>query len=327
MPQPETSAGRVSARSGADRNRPCPGDGPDRASAPPADLRRLVERAVVGTVTDADWTALRGGRANRVWRIATPSGDAIVKVYSRQAACRLFPNHPAAEARVLRALAGTGLAPDPLFRGRYRDGPVLVYRAVPGPTLAERGTAAGIGGLATLLARLHRLAPPTRFRPVGLTARALRRGISADLAAAPDGPLARVIARSARRPTPRLPGAGVRSLLHGDPVPGNVVCGPGDAVTLIDWQCPALGDPVHDLALVLSPGMRRLYACPPLSDAERGRFWRGYGDSAAAARHAALLPLLSARIAAHCLAQAARGRPGYAAAATAEVTALQELEE
>jgi aminoglycoside phosphotransferase (APT) family kinase protein len=120
------------------------------------------------------------------------------------------------------------------------------------------------------------------------------------------------------------PSSAFPALLHGDPVPGNVVWSAREGVTLIDWQCPAIGDPVHDIALALSPGMRRLYGCQPMIPDEQRRFWQAYADPSAQARYAALLPLLSARIAAHCLAQAARGRPGYAEAARAEIAALEQ---
>jgi aminoglycoside phosphotransferase (APT) family kinase protein len=107
-------------------------------------------------------------------------------------------------------------------------------------------------------------------------------------------------------------------------VAANALVRPSGAVTLIDWQCPALGDPVHDLAIALSPGMAALYGHAPWGTVGRAAFWDAYGNSAVEARHAALAPLLSARIAAHFLAQAARGRAGYAAAAEAELAALEE---
>ena len=46
-------------------------------------------------------------------------------------------------------------------------------------------------------------------------------------------------------------------LIHGDTVPNNFIQSV-DALVLIDWQCPALGDPVLDLAIFLSPAMQQI---------------------------------------------------------------------
>jgi thiamine kinase len=291
----------------------------------PDRVRAQVVRGMGASASGDDWTAMSGGKANRVWRIRIPSGDAIVKLYEPRAASRLFPNNPRAEARILRGLAGTGLAPEVLYHARTGDGPVLVYRAVPGRTLAEGGWHGWVKDLAVCLARVHRRRALQGYRRASVAPGALRRGIAADLAIAPESDATRWVIRQARRPIMALPPSSrFPALLHGDPVPGNVVWSAGEGVTLIDWQCPAIGDPVHDIALALSPGMRKLYGCQPLSREERSGFWQAYADPATEARHAVLLPLLSARIAAHCLAQSARGRRDYGKAALAEITGLEE---
>ncbi len=308
-----------------------PSDDPGTPEAPippgdacPDGVLALVQRALGARARQAVWTPMSGGKANRVWRIGIPHGDAIVKLYDMRAASRLFPNNPRAEARILGDLAGTGLAPEVLYHARTGDGPVLVYRAVPGRTLAEGGWLDWVTDVATCLARLHRRTVPEGYRRASVAPGALRRGITADLAQVPQSDATRWVVRRARGPVGALPPASPASaLLHGDPVPGNIVQSVCEGVTLIDWQCPAIGDPVHDIALVLSPGMRRLYGCPPLSPEERRGFWQSYADPSAEARHAVLRPLLSARIVAHCLAQSARGRPGYAEAALAEMAALE----
>ena len=43
-------------------------------------------------------------------------------------------------------------------------------------------------------------------------------------------------------------------LLHTDVVPGNLILG-DEGLRLIDWQCPAIGDPIVDIMMFLSPGM------------------------------------------------------------------------
>lgn len=267
------------------------------------------------------WTPLDGGRTNRLWRVRGREGDLVVKLYVPRAATRLFPNSPVAESRALRLLAGSGLAPALRGLGATAAGHVLCYAAVAGTSpLGAGGTAA----VARALADLHARPVQGGFRRVSLRPRALARGILADLEHHTDGAQAFPVRSLAARALTRAPATGPVVLLHGDPVATNALRVRQGAVTLIDWQCPALGDPLHDLAIALSPGMRALYGQAPLTPVERAAFWQAYRQDGMRERHAALAPLLSARIAAHFLAQAARGRPGYAAAAEAELAALEE---
>ncbi|MCU0906953.1 MAG: aminoglycoside phosphotransferase family protein [Rhodobacteraceae bacterium] len=287
----------------------------------PPCLLAWARRNLGGVDATAGWTALTGGRTNRVWRVRWPDADLVVKLYARGMASRLFPNSPASEARALQGLAGTGLAPVLYARGTTDAGPVLCYRMVEGQAPAGPEGAAAV---ARTLAALHARPAPDRFRRVSVRPRALSRGILSDLAGVPSGPaVARLTSLAARVPTDAPP-PGPTVLLHGDPAAGNALVTRPDAITLIDWQCPAIGDPLHDLAIALSPGMRALYDCGPLTGAERLAFWHAYGNDETRQRHRALAALLSARIAAHFLAQAARGRAGYAAAADAELAALEE---
>jgi thiamine kinase len=110
-------------------------------------------------------------------------------------------------------------------------------------------------------------------------------------------------------------------LIHGDPVPGNILV-QRDQALLIDWQCPALGDPAHDLALFLSPAMQRLYAGKSLSRADHDLFLMTYPNRETVARYQTQARPLHRRIADHCLWRAARSDPGYAEAARAELALL-----
>jgi len=302
---------------------------PDQQGPPPDPAVGDVPGAVrdwarrrLGVRSDPDgWTALAGGRTNRVWRVAGPDGDVIVKLYAPGMASRLFPNSPASEVRALHLLAGTGLAPDPRASGETLAGRVLGYAAVDGGVPSGPEGAAALG---RALAAVHRWPGVCRVRRISARPGAIARGILADLAALPPCPATARLKHLAARAPSRALQTHPPCLLHGDPVAANALVRPSGAVTLIDWQCPALGDPVRDLAIALSPGMAALYGHAPWGPAARSAFWDACGDPAAQARHAALAPLLSARIAAHFLAQAARGRPGYAAAAEAELAALEE---
>ncbi len=213
-----------------------------------------------------------------------------------------FPNDPDAEARALALAAPLGLAPPLAARGpgwiAYRHASGSPWRA--GPATAAR-----------LLARVHATPVPAgTFRhaaigPVAVAAQA--RAIAADC-------------RGRLPPLPVPPPVALPPLafLHGDAVAGNLIVA-GDQAMLIDWQCPALGDPVDDLATFLSPAMQHLYRGNPLSQDEAADFLAAYPDPATTQRYRAMAPLLHWRIAAHCLWRAERGAADYATAMDLEL--------
>ncbi len=258
-------------------------DGPPAGSH--AEQGRLVDRLVaagLGRPAPGALTPLAGGTVNRVWRWRRPGGDLVLKLYAARGASPLFPNDPVAEWRALTALSGTGLAPEPVatLPGHPYG---LVYGHVEGTPWS--GDPAPVGAA---LARLHALDPPPGLRQVG---------------------------------------AGT-AFIHGDPVPGNILvsgarsgarsgAGSRAGLRFIDWQCPGAGDPVHDLALFLSPAMQVAAGREPLTDAAAARFLDAYGDPDAAARLRAQAAMIQARVAAHCrwrIARSPRRAPLYAAA-------------
>ena len=50
-----------------------------------------------------------------------------------------------------------------------------------------------------------------------------------------------------RKPETTVDPLASQQMIHGDPVPANVIVSDGVA-KLIDWQCPAFGDPAEDLS-------------------------------------------------------------------------------
>lgn len=267
------------------------------AALPPAPLRAAVTAKMPG-LSDAAWQPLAGGRVNRLWRV----GAVVVKAYDAAGASPLFPNDPEAEARALALAAPPGLAPPLAAHGPGWN----AYHYAAGTTWHEDPAQA-----ARLLGRVHALAvPPGAFRtaPMGPDAVA---------------PQARAIAAACRGTLPPMPdlppiAAAIPAFIHGDAVAGNLIVKGSEAV-LIDWQCPALGDAVDDLATFLSPAMQHLYRGTPLTPAEAEAFLAAYPDPATIARYRAMAPLLHWRIAAHCLWRAERGAPGYQAALALEL--------
>ena len=258
----------------------------DMDTSPPPGLVQAL-RAFVPQ--DGTWQALPGGRSNQVWRV----GGLVVKQFRPEAASPMFPNQAAAEQAALITLEGCGLAP----RLRAGGSDWLAYDHVPGRDWRENP-----GLVARVLGRLH-----CQPLPLSLPLVPMGQGLrQAALLWAPQG--------MGLPPCPDLPvdlPAIAPRFIHRDPVPGNIVV-QGAEVTLIDWQCPAIGDPAEDLAIFLSPAMQVLYRGAALTGAEVAAFLAAYPDRDVIARYGAMRGVLHWRIAAHCAWRAARGDAGYA---------------
>lgn len=291
---------------------------------PPSSLRRDLLKA--GLVSkDAVWTALPGGRTNLVWRVDDQSGRRVVKLYAKSGGTPLFRNDPKTEAMVLEAIKGRNFAPAPIFSGNLPSGAVLVYAHQKGSPWRS-----DVVPVARLLRSLHDLplypdlqalasAPDDAQALIAQTLDILSQISSHDAQAL----------RTLQPDSVTFPSGPCR-LLHGDPVPDNLIC-PADESeglpVLIDWQCPALGDPFHDIALFLSPAMQQVGRGQPLTPKERKAFLMAYDDPATEARLAVLQPILHWRMAAYCLWKLTRPVPdrAYHAAMQAEIAALRAL--
>ncbi|MDF1856300.1 phosphotransferase [Pseudooceanicola sp.] len=289
-----------------------------RPQAPPDDLRQVLERD--GLVPcDQTWSWLHGGRSNASWRISATSGPAmVVKLYGQAGTNPLFPNDPQAEASALRHLQGSGIAPQYLASWASDQGRALIYAMVEGPCWSEAPDA-----VARLLTRLHRMPPPPGLRQVPDGSAEIARDGARILALCAAGPKRDHLA-GLRPVGTALPASGRRAFLHGDPVPGNLIVTDRGPV-LIDWQCPAQGDPVEDIALFLSPAMQIAYRGRPLSAEETARFLAAYADPDCTARYRALAPWYHWRMAAYCLWRGGAHDPMERAALKAELAALSDL--
>ncbi|MDJ0825620.1 MAG: aminoglycoside phosphotransferase family protein [Rhodobacter sp.] len=274
-------------------------------------MHRLAELGLAPR--DLAWQRLGGGRTNCLWRCKSTAGDLVCKLYDLSAATPLFGNEAAAEAQVLTALSGTGLAPELVVAEMHVNGAFLVYRHLSGTA----GTGS-VTACAQLLARVHQHPPPAGLRraPQGASeilqqGETMRRSLSAER---------RKRLATVRPETPKVePMSAV--LLHGDPVPANFIA-TGAGLRLIDWQCPSVGDPAEDLAIFLSPAMQSLYGEGPLSKAHEAAFLEAYGHPDRAARYRALASAFYWRMAAYCFWKAERGAVDYAAAAELDLAML-----
>lgn len=275
------------------------------------ELHRLL---VVQGLIDANtvWHAQTGGRTNKVWRL-TGDQDLICKLYLDASENPLYANTPAAEYAVLNALQGAGVAPDPHGFIETSLGTVLLYHYIDG-RVWDRDTVA----VADLIGRVHDLSPPSGLRVLS--------GAAVDVAAQGSNILDKVKsgqsdALRAMRPDVEI--ADVEPvLIHTDVVAGNLIYGP-DGLRLIDWQCPAIGDPVVDVAMFLSPAMHMIYGGGPLPDAQREAFLMAI-DPHVRDRYAQIGALYHWRMGAYCLWRADQGAQGYADAARAEIAFLKQ---
>ena len=281
------------------------------------ELTAQIQQALAETIpADARWQPLAGGRTNRVWRVRWAGQDMVVKLYRGADRNPLFPNDPVAEFACLRAVALLGLAPEPLEFLDTGLGRIVTYRFVGGQVGQADSTVVG-----QTLRRLHGVTPPPGLRTVRSGAGAVldqARRIIAVLE--PDltrDLIALQPALVAEEPT-------VPVFLHGDVVPANILH-TANGVMLIDWQCPATGDPVEDIACYLSPAMQVAYGGGPLSDVDKQAVLDGYGDATVTSRYQRMAGMFHYRMAAYCLWRVAQGDADYEAAYAAEVAALGQF--
>lgn len=285
------------------------------AGAPPPDLVAHWTQETPLAPADATWTALHGGRTNALWRVDGGGRSFVVKLFRPGSDTPLFPNNPAAETAALKALAGSGLAPDLVAFERTGAGPSLVYAHVTGQVWRPSD---GPGVVAEALARLHASpAPDTLPATPGGAEYLLAQGRQILAEIGSDGARLDVLTPDAPRKLPEV----CPVFLHGDCTAGNALV-TETGVTFIDWQCPARGDPTLDIAVFLSPAMQAMSGNPPLTVGEEAAFLAAYADPDVAARYSALAALYHWRMAAYCLWRAARGDAGYADAAELELARL-----
>ncbi|WP_293574068.1 aminoglycoside phosphotransferase family protein [Phaeobacter sp.] len=273
-----------------------------------AEERFLAHLANCGVIGRAVAKPLIGGRSNRVWQV----GPVVVKLYANGLENPLFANDPDRERTVLTALRSSGMVPQLQNHGEFESRHWLAYTHRPGQTWTD-----GVCDVACLLDRLHRH-PAKPDLPLGANGSdALVQQTKAILAQCP---APQHIA--ALRPKGHVAPSAHLTLIHGDPVPGNIVSH-GGALTLIDWQCPQLGDAAEDLAVFLSPAMQLIYRGEPLTNAEEAEFLASYSDQTVVSRYRQLKPWYHWRMAAYCLWRSSHDRQENAAALDAELMALE----
>ena len=253
---------------------------------------------------------LQGGRSNRVWR----AGHTVIKLYSRGSTNPLFANDWRREEASLVALSRTGMVPRLLETGEFNGHHWLAYSHIQGENWR-----ADTGHVAQLLGRLHDQTGIPKL-PLGVNG-------SAEIANQTQKILTLCQNRShilEQQPSTEVAAYEKPVLIHGDPVPGNLLEHDG-TLTLIDWQCPQMGDPAEDLALFLSPAMQLLYRGSQLSGEEENTFLEAYPDRRIVERLQVLKPWYHWRMAAYCQWKLEQGGERDAEAMGLELQALQSI--
>jgi thiamine kinase len=279
------------------------------------DLKKaMVARGLCAS--GARWSKMDGGRTNSVWKVGVGQSAIICKVFASPSDNPLYPNQASSEEAALKSLDQSGLAPDFLTSFQSEAGDVLVYRHLEGGPWS--GDAAPV---AKLLAQVHAAPTYSGLRTMASGSEALRAQVH-EICADCRG-VSRV---SLDVDAPFVPSIDKVRLIHTDVVANNIVVTP-HGLRLIDWQCPAQGDPCEDLASFLSPAMQYLYGDGALSPAQVEAFLSAYPDQEIVARYKRLAPLFHLRIAAYCLWKAERGgSPDYAEAMKCEVSAIDQTD-
>ena len=259
------------------------------------------------------WHTQNGGRTNKVWRLVGEE-DLICKLYLETKTNPLFDNIPKAEFECLLLLHGSDIAPKPYKFLKTPFGEVLLYNYIKGEIWSH-----GVDIVSELLTRIRKHKHPKGLRILSnLPSDIKRTGLeiinklnnyhkSKLIKICPD------VSISDIEPV----------LLHTDVVPGNLILG-DKGLRLIDWQCPAIGDPIVDIVMFLSPGMHEIYRSGKLSMKDHEIFLMSL-TSDLRNRYNILGPLYHWRLAAYCFWKAEQGFIEYENAAFAEIDLLKMI--
>jgi thiamine kinase len=268
--------------------------------------RRLISE-------DTFWTLQSGGQTNKVWRI-NGEKDLICKLYLETKTNPLFNNTPEAEYKCLLWLDGSGIAPKPYKYLKTPYGKVLLYNYIKGQTWSH-----DVSTVSELLARIHKHKYPKGLRILS--------NLPSDIKQTGLEIINKLNSYHKYKLNILCPDVSISDiepvLLHTDVVPGNLILG-DEGIRLIDWQCPAIGDPIVDIMMFLSPGMHKIYGLEKFSMTDHETFLMTL-TSDLRNRYSIIGPLYHWRLAAYCFWKAEQGVLEYENAALAEIDLLKMI--
>jgi len=257
------------------------------------------------------WHTQSGGRSNKVWRLKGEK-DLICKLYLETKTNPLFNNIPEAEYRCLLWLEGSNIAPKPYKFLKTPFGEVLLYNFISGETWSH-----DVETVSELLTRIRNHKYPKGLRKLSI--------VPSDIKQSGFEIINRLNGYHKNELMNICPDVSISDiepvLLHTDVVPGNLIIG-DEGLRLIDWQCPAIGDPIIDIMMFLSPGMHKIYGPGKLSMKDHEDFLMSL-SSDLRNRYNKIGPLYHWRLAAYCFWKAEQGFIEYENAALAEIDLLK----
>ena len=271
----------------------------------------LIKQEIISKQTT--WHTQTGGRTNKVWRLKGEK-DLICKLYLETKTNPLFNNCPDAEYACLVCLDGSDIAPKPYKYLKTPFGEVLLYNYIKGHTWSH-----DVETVSELLNRIRKHKYPKGLRFLSnLTSDIKQTGLEI---------INRLNDYHKNELMNICPDVSISDiepvLLHTDVVPGNLIIGK-EGLRLIDWQCPAIGDPIVDIMMFLSPGMHEIYGSRKLSMIDYEIFLMSL-NSDLRNRYNKISPLYHWRLAAYCFWKAEQGFIEYENAALAEIDLLKMI--
>jgi len=259
------------------------------------------------------WHTQTGGRTNKVWRLVGEQ-DLICKLYLDTATNPLFNNTPEAEYKCLLWLDGSDIAPQPYKYLKTPFGEVLMYNYIKGKIWSHN-----VDAVSELLTRIRKHQHPKGLRILSnLPSDIKQTGIEIT------NKLNSYHKNKLNMICPDISISDIEPvLLHTDVVPGNLILG-NKGLRLIDWQCPAIGDPIVDIVMFLSPGMHKIYGSGKLPMKDHENFLMNLTPKLRS-RYNILGPLYHWRLAAYCFWKAEQGFIDYEKAALAEIDLLKMI--
>ena len=259
------------------------------------------------------WHVQTGGRTNKVWRLVGEE-DLICKLYLETNTNPLFNNTPEAEYRCLLWLDGSDIAPKPYKYLKTPFGEVLLYNYIKGQTWSH-----DVGAVSELLTRIHKHQHPKGLRILS--------NLPSDIKQTGLEIINKLNNYHKNKLINICPDVSISDiepvLLHTDVVPGNLILGE-KGLRLIDWQCPAIGDPIVDIVMFLSPGMHKIYGSGKFSIKDHEDFLINLTPKLRS-RYNIIGPLYHWRLAAYCFWKAEQGFIEYEKAALAEIDLLKMI--
>jgi thiamine kinase-like enzyme len=265
----------------------------------------LTSRRIISN--DTTWHSQSGGKTNKVWRL-NGDKDLICKLYLDTNNNPLFNNFPYAEYECLKWLEGSGIAPKVYEFLESPFGYILLYYYIDGLTWKK-----DVGLVSDLLKRIRKHEPLKTLR----TLSSLPVNIKADglnILNKLESPYKENLLEAC--PEVIVPDI-EPVLLHTDVVVGNLIFG-NEGLQLIDWQCPALGDPIVDITMFLSPAMHQIYGLRDFSIIDYENFLAELSPKLRE-RYYTIGPLYHWRLATYCLWKAEQGIMEYEKAALLEL--------